>query len=207
MSIRHALLALLVEEPKYGLRLREEFEHKTGEVWPLNVGQVYSTLKRLERDGLVEPDGPDDVREKTYRLLPAGRDELNSWLETTPEIDRPDRHDLVMRLLIAATTPGVDVMSLIDIHRRHLLARMQEFTRLKRDSPRDIAFLLIADSEIFRAEADVRWLDSAEEQLARQPDGPLGGQSGVGAADDDADVGLGLRDVAFAQEGGHRHDG
>ena len=53
MSVRHALLALLSEGPKYGLQLREEFEARTGEVWPLNVGQVYTTLQRLERDGLV----------------------------------------------------------------------------------------------------------------------------------------------------------
>ena len=57
MSVRHALLALLSEGPKYGLQLREEFEARTGEVWPLNVGQVYTTLQRLERDGLVESDG------------------------------------------------------------------------------------------------------------------------------------------------------
>ena len=50
MSIRHALLALLSEGPKYGLQLRQEFEAGTGEVWPLNVGQVYTTLQRLERD-------------------------------------------------------------------------------------------------------------------------------------------------------------
>ncbi len=56
MSVRHALLALLSEGPKYGLQLREEFEMRTGEVWPLNVGQVYTTLQRLERDGLVESD-------------------------------------------------------------------------------------------------------------------------------------------------------
>ena len=56
MSVRHALLALLSEGPKYGLQLRQEFEAKTGEVWPLNVGQVYTTLQRLERDGLVESD-------------------------------------------------------------------------------------------------------------------------------------------------------
>ncbi len=56
MSVRHALLALLSEGPKYGLQLREEFEARTGEVWRLNVGQVYTTLQRLERDGLVESD-------------------------------------------------------------------------------------------------------------------------------------------------------
>src|ERR1700683_1407694 len=57
MSTRHAMLALLSEGPRYGLRLREEFEARTGEVWPLNVGQVYTTLQRLERDGLVGADG------------------------------------------------------------------------------------------------------------------------------------------------------
>src|SRR5271168_1957326 len=57
MSVRHALLALLSEGPKYGLQLREEFEANTGQVWPLNVGQVYTTLQRLERDGLVAPLG------------------------------------------------------------------------------------------------------------------------------------------------------
>ncbi len=59
VSVRHALLALLSEGPKYGLQLREEFEARTGEVWPLNVGQVYTTLQRLERDGLVESDDGD----------------------------------------------------------------------------------------------------------------------------------------------------
>ncbi|MDH4147522.1 MAG: PadR family transcriptional regulator, partial [Acidimicrobiia bacterium] len=55
MSIRHGLLALLSEGPKYGAQLRTEFEERTGATWPLNVGQVYTTLSRLERDGLVVP--------------------------------------------------------------------------------------------------------------------------------------------------------
>src|SRR6202012_3215532 len=59
MSVRHALLALLSEGPKYGLQLRQEFVARTGEVWPLNVGQVYTTLQRLERDGLVESVGEE----------------------------------------------------------------------------------------------------------------------------------------------------
>ncbi len=55
MSVRHSLLALLEEGPRYGYQLRSEFEHRTAAAWPLNVGQVYSTLARLERDGLVTP--------------------------------------------------------------------------------------------------------------------------------------------------------
>lgn len=169
MSIRHALLALLADGPQYGLRLREEFEARTGEVWPLNVGQVYSTLRRLERDELIEPDGPDDVREKSYRLLPAGRDELESWLVSTPPVDQPDRNDLVMRVLIAASTPGIDVDAVIQRHRRHLVSVMQEYTRLKAGAEHDTAFLVVADAEIFRAEADIRWLDACEVRLAQRP--------------------------------------
>jgi DNA-binding PadR family transcriptional regulator len=71
MSVRHALLALLSEEPKYGLQLPEEFEARTGEVWPLNVGQVYTTLQRLERDGLVESDGAEEGPQKAFQITDA----------------------------------------------------------------------------------------------------------------------------------------
>ncbi len=72
MSVRHALLALLSEGPKYGLQLREEFEARTGEVWPLNVGQVYTTLQRLERDGLVESDDAAQDGRRRHRRRPSG---------------------------------------------------------------------------------------------------------------------------------------
>src|SRR4029450_545166 len=80
-----ALLALLSEGPKYGLRLQNEFESRTGEVWPLNVGQVYTTLQRLERDGLVETgDGEGERSRKLYRITAAGAEELTGWLPTPP---------------------------------------------------------------------------------------------------------------------------
>ena len=75
MSVRHALLALLSEGPKYGLQLREEFEARTGEVWPLNVGQVYTTLQRLERDGLVESEGAGTTARRR-----ASRSPRKGWL-------------------------------------------------------------------------------------------------------------------------------
>ena len=85
MSVRHALLALLSEGPKYGLQLREEFEARTGEVWPLNVGQVYTTLQRLERDGLVESEGiGDDGPQKGFQITADGLAELAGWLHTPP---------------------------------------------------------------------------------------------------------------------------
>ena len=73
MSVRYALLALLSEGPKYGLQLQQEFEAGTGEAWPLNVGQVYTTLRRLDRDGLVEAaDGDTEGSQQTYRITDQG---------------------------------------------------------------------------------------------------------------------------------------
>src|SRR5204862_4779134 len=96
MSVRHALLALLSEGPKYGLQLRQEFESETGEVWPLNVGQVYTTLQRLERDGLVTSnDGEDESLQKGFRITPAGSRELAVWLQTPPDTSPPPRDELV----------------------------------------------------------------------------------------------------------------
>src|SRR6478609_10314220 len=85
MSVRHALLALLSDGPKYGLQLRQEFEERTGEVWPLNVGQVYTTLQRLERDGLIESEGDDDAGpQKAYRITDDGDTELGCGCERRP---------------------------------------------------------------------------------------------------------------------------
>src|SRR5262249_40518579 len=111
MSVPHALLALLSEQPKYGLRLQSEFEARTGEVWPLNVGQVYTTLQRLERDGLVESDadGERSQKQKRFRITDAGAQELGDWLRTPPELVPPPRDELVIKVLVALQVPGVDV--------------------------------------------------------------------------------------------------
>ena len=73
MSIRHGLLALLGRGPRYGYQLRVEFEASTGATWPLNIGQVYTTLARMERDGLVTPDGEDDQGRAVYSITGVGR--------------------------------------------------------------------------------------------------------------------------------------
>src|SRR3982074_1147399 len=112
MSVRHALLALLSERPKYGLQLRQEFETRTGSVWPLNVGQVYSTLQRLERDGLVESESDSEVEAgppRAYRLTAEGAAELDEWLHTPPDLGSPPRDELVIKVLVAIHVPGVKV--------------------------------------------------------------------------------------------------
>ena len=171
MSVRHALLALLSEGPKYGLQLREEFEANTGQVWPLNVGQVYTTLQRLERDGLVAAtrrrvgragpaEGLPDHRGRVRRACPVAA--------VPPDLSTPPRDDLVMKVLIAVRVPGTDVPEVIQAHRRYLIQLMQEWTRLKEDdNGRDLAFSLVVDSELFRLDSVVRWLDAAEARLRR----------------------------------------
>src|SRR6185436_3427461 len=107
MTIRHALLALLSDGAKYGLQLRHEFEARTGEVWPLNVGQVYTTLQRLERDGLVESDDAEDGPQKRYQITLAGGQALHAWL-VTPSDAAPPRDELVIKVMVALAVPGVD---------------------------------------------------------------------------------------------------
>jgi DNA-binding PadR family transcriptional regulator len=172
MSVRHALLALLSQGPKYGLQLREEFEENTGQVWPLNAGQVYTTLQRLERDGLVAAldDAGDLVPgpQKVYRITETGSAELAEWLRVPPDLSTPPRDDLVMKVLIAVRVPGTDVPDVIQAHRRYLVQLMQEWTRLKKDdNGRDLAFALVVDSELFRLDSVIRWLDAAEIRLRR----------------------------------------
>jgi DNA-binding PadR family transcriptional regulator len=168
MSIRHALLALLSEGPSYGLQLRQEFEARTGEVWPLNVGQVYTTLQRLERDGLVESDGDDEGPQKGFCITDGGRAELAAWLRTPPDLSSPPRDELVIKILIAVQLPNVDVHELVQAHRRYLVQLMQEWTRLKEyAADRDLGFGLAVDAELFRLDAVVRWLDAAEGRIKR----------------------------------------
>jgi DNA-binding PadR family transcriptional regulator len=169
MSVRHALLALLSEGPKYGLQLREEFEARTGEVWPLNVGQVYTTLQRLERDGLVEAeDTGDDGPQKGFRITVEGAAELTRWLRTPPDLASPPRDELVLKVLVAVRVPGTDVHEVIQAHRRYLVELMQQWTRIKEDEAGfDLNLALVVDAELFRLDAVIRWLDSADGRLKR----------------------------------------
>jgi len=169
MSVRHALLGLLSEGPKYGHQLRQEFEERTGDVWPLNVGQVYTTLQRLERDGLVETEGPaDETPQRTYRITSAGAAELESWFRTPPDLTSPPRDELVIKVLMAVSLPDVDVDEILQVHRRYLVELMQQWTRLKEDEAEfDLSLALVVDAELLRLDSVVRWLDAAAGRLRR----------------------------------------
>src|ERR1700681_3465081 len=169
VSIRHALLALLSEGPKYGLQLRQEFEARTGDVWPLNVGQVYTTLQRLQRARPVESDhAREDGPQSNFRITPEGEEELATWLRTPPDLTSPPRDELVIKVLVALRVPGVDVRDVVQVHRRYVVELMQQWTRLKDDAAEhEVGFLLVVDAELFRLDSVVRWLDAADGRLAR----------------------------------------
>lgn len=171
MSVRQSLLAILDQAPCYGYQLRVEFESRTGGTWPLNVGQVYTTLDRLERDGFVTRDGADSEGRVRYAITTAGREEAQGWL-SSPVIRQPARDEVAMKLAIACTLPGVDVPLLVQAQRSATLRTLQELTRTKSthagsQTPSDLAWSLVVESMIFAAEAEVRWLDHAEAAISR----------------------------------------
>ena len=171
MSVRQSLLAILDQAPCYGYQLRGEFESRTGGTWPLNVGQVYTTLDRLERDGLVTRDGADDEGRVRYAITEAGSLEVRGWL-AAPVVRQQVRDELAMKLAIACTLPGIDVPALIQTQRTATLAVLQDLTRTKSKqaapaSPSDLAWSLVVESMIFAVEAEARWLDHAEATIAR----------------------------------------
>ncbi|MGW2015700.1 PadR family transcriptional regulator [Streptomyces sp. NPDC001927] len=188
MSIRHGLLALLERGPRYGSQLRTEFESRTGSTWPLNVGQVYTTLNRLERDGMVAQDGEDEAGHALYAITDGGREELRKWFEKPVDRTSPARDELAIKLAMAVGAPGVDIRAVIQSQRRHTVKAMQDYTRLKAQALTaletgesrerdDVAWLLVLEQLIFQTEAEARWLDHCEARLIRLS------TSAVGAGD------------------------
>ena len=171
MSVRNALLALLEQGPRYGYQLRAEFEDRTGGTWPLNVGQVYTTLARLERDGLVEGRGEDREGHVVYAVTARGRDEVTAWFASPVPRTQPPREELAIKLALAVSVPGFDVGTVIQQQRSATISALQDYTRLKRratgDDPHELAWGLVLDSLVFNAEAEIRWLDHCEARLRR----------------------------------------
>jgi len=185
MAVREGLLALLREGPRYGYQLKTEFEAATGGVWTINVGQVYTTLERLGRDGLVTLDERDE--QKLYSITLAGVDELGAWWEAVPTEEPPPRDELMLKMLMAIELGPDHGLDVITKHRTALISLLQRRRRAatgaasassngKGSSNRNgagagagagegLAAALVADALIVRAEADLRWLDLCEARL------------------------------------------
>ena len=171
MSVRHALLALLSDGPKYGLQLREEFEAGTSEVRPLNVGQLYATLGRLEREGLVASDGSEAAGpHKHFRITAGGAGELAAWLRTPPDLASAPGQ-MAAKVLAARRVPGTDVHEVVRVHRRFLMELMQQWTRIKRErADNNLDLGLKIDAELFRLDSVIRWLNAADGRLMNAAD-------------------------------------
>ncbi len=166
MSVKHGLLTLLGRSPMHGYQLRAEFESSTGGTWPLNIGQVYSTLARLERDGLVQPAAGGDESQRVYAITEAGRPETASWF-ASPVAGEPARNEVAIKLAFAASSPDCDIAEVVQIQRRATVKALQDYTRARERAGTDLPWQLIAESLIFAAEAEVRWLDHCELKLTR----------------------------------------
>jgi DNA-binding PadR family transcriptional regulator len=169
VSVRHSLLALLSAGPMHGYGLKTEFEAATGDVWPLNVGQVYTTLGRLERDGMVTAETDADGQ-KIYQLTAPGRDELARWFETPVPREVIPRQELAIKLVFAMRSGVADVTAVVQRQRVATVRALQDVTRLKAhaEASGDTAWLLMLDALVFQAEAETRWLDMCEARLARE---------------------------------------
>jgi DNA-binding PadR family transcriptional regulator len=178
VSIRNGLLALLLEGRAYGNQLRTDFEERTGGSWPLNIGQVYQTLDRLVRDGLVvaeevrSADIPAQAR-SLYRITDAGQAEVLRWFAEPVARGPAPRDELAIKLAVAMCSPRADVSRIIDVQRGSTMGALQELTAVKR---RQLAvdptrlrepWMLVLDRMIFDTEAELRWLDHCESTLLR----------------------------------------
>ncbi len=173
MSVRQSLLAILDQGPCYGYQLRAEFDRRTGSSWPINVGQVYTTLDRLERDGLVGRGATDDQGHVFYEITAAGREEARSWLRSPVERPNGTRDELALKIALAATLPGIDVDEIVASQRRASVAARDALRQAHAGAATDplgadLSGQLVADALLFQAEAEVRWLDHVRDRLARR---------------------------------------
>jgi DNA-binding PadR family transcriptional regulator len=167
VSVRYGLLALLAEAPTHGYQLKTSFERRTGGSWQLNIGQVYTTLQRLARDGLVEEIEGTEGDRRAYRITDVGRTQLESWFVTPVLPEAPARDELTIKVLLAVAAGDVDVTNLLQRQRRASIEQLQAYTRrkAKADPVLDLAFLLLLDALIFRTEAEIRWLDACDARI------------------------------------------
>lgn len=158
MSVGHALLGLLEDGPRHGYDLKRSYDERFGNDRPLAYGQVYSTLARLLRNGLVEVEaepgaGPE---RKKYAITDAGVSDVADWL-ARPEKPEPYLQSTLYTKVVLALLTGHDADAVLDTQRAAHLRLMRDLTRRKTDS--DLADQLVCDHALFHLEADLRWLE------------------------------------------------
>lgn len=170
MGIKEGLLAILSRGTAHGYQLKQELESATGEIWHINIGQVYTTLQRLERDGLVDSVDVDRQGRIHYTITDAGSEILGSWMAAPVELAAAGRDEISLKILLAAASSVEEARRVVEVQRGATMAILQDFTALKAadDSP-DLAWLLHLDRLVFSAEAELRWLEMVESRLESLP--------------------------------------
>lgn len=172
--MRHAILALLADSPAHGYDLKGRLEGEFGAAWPaVNIGQVYSTLGRLERDGLVtcQPVQQDSRPEKkVYALTAGGREELREWFAAPPEAPRVTG-DIFLRLLFARLSglEGLaDRRAMVERQRKAWLQLLSDVNAKALTAPAGEPGTLLLEGAILHLQADLKWLELYESELARE---------------------------------------
>lgn len=165
VTIRQTFLGLLEQQPRHGYDLKREYDERFGSDRPLHYGQVYSTLSRLLKNGLVEVDGvePGDGPErKRYTITQAGITDVAEWL-SNPEKPEPYLQNTLYSKVVLALLTGRSAADLLDAQRSEHLRLMRDLTKRKADG--DLADQLICDHALFHLEADLRWLELTTARL------------------------------------------
>lgn len=169
MSVKHAILGLLFRKMRHGYEIKTEFEQMAHKQWPLNAGQIYTTLDRLVRDRLVEPAGEDDHERKQYRLTTQGADELRRWL--LEPVERSLLKDEFLFKYLCARKIGFEhVAELLSKQRALLVQTILQITRAKNNlhPQNDREMLLLMEGGLLHLEADLHWIDMLEEEPGRE---------------------------------------
>ncbi|WP_409264052.1 PadR family transcriptional regulator [Microbacterium aquimaris] len=178
VSVRPSLLAILDQGPCYGYQLRAEFERRTGGAWPVNVGQVYNTLERLERDGLVAKADVSSQGHVYWRITEAGRAAVADWFASPVDRGPGTRDEATVKIALAATLPGVDVDTAVAAQlqaceNRLSALRQATFPGEDPSSPAGQAWGLVQDAMIAAADAEHAWLRRARTRFAQGADDAL----------------------------------
>jgi len=168
MSIKFAILALLAAKPRHGYEIKNEFDQRTNHTSPLNIGQVYTPLDRLERDGLCYRGDETPDGRVIATISPKGREEVHQWFAPPIAPTNPPRNELAIKIALAATSKDIDVSALIKDQRRATMHQLQECGQARRGvAEDDLAGQLLVDGMIFVTEAEVRWLDPCESKAVQ----------------------------------------
>lgn len=172
MSVRHAVMGLLNEQPDHGYRLKQRFEDRVGQVWGLNLGQVYQVLQSLEQSGLIakvdvetdDGEAPSKERQR-FELTQKGESALETWLKRTPSSPKPMRDELLVRLLLLGKDRREQALSRIDaqlrLYKRYLAKlRARERKVVKESGDAALGAVLGLDAARLHAEAHIKWLEN-----------------------------------------------